>query len=700
MYRPGTAENQDFAESIPQRFEKIVREYPDRLAIKMGDRALTYDQLNKAANRIARAILEKCGQRSEPIALLIEHGIDVIAAIFGTLKAGKFYLALDPTFPEGRNSYMLEDSASGLIVTNSRNLDRARELNTNGLALLNVDEIDNRLSQDNLPISLAAEGPLSILYTSGSTGKPKGVLHTHRHSVRPHREFSIRPEDKLSLVHSVSFGSASMSLFSSLLSGASLFPFDVKSEGIQRMANWLTEEQITICHLPPALFRELMESISASDKFLTLRLIRLSGAPITHRDFELYKKHFSANTLLNINMGSTEAGGLFSAILDHAFNFPEEGTPLGHPRPGKKVLLLDDAGHEVGLNQVGEIAIKGNDLNFGYWRKPELTSSKFLPDPNGGGECIYRTGDLGRRLPDGFLIHMGRKDSMAKIRGYRVELGEVEKASLRHPQIKDASVVTWDREPGEKYLVAYLVARQNVALAVDDLRGFLRAKLPAYMIPSSFMFLPSLPLSNGKLDRTALPSPDNQRPAMSHPYALPQTAEEQKLVQLWEEVLDVRPIGIHDDFFDLGGHSLLASRLFIQIERVFGKQLPMATLFYAPTVEQLAGILSQDRWSAPWSLLVPIQPSGSKPPFFWVSGESSDAVLPRYLGKDQPLYALMHQCHDGKRARYTSLEDVALKCLNEIRSVQPTGPYYLGAPASAAWWPLRWLNSCANKDKQ
>jgi len=673
-----TFEQEYLEKSIPERFEKIVAKYPDGLALKMGDRSLTYDELNKTINRIARAILENRGQGSEPIALLFEHGIDVIAAIFGTLKAGKFYIALDPAFPPHRNAYMLNDSQARLIVTNSRSLPLAHGLATNGRALLNIDELDHRLPCNDLGFLVAPESPMRILYTSGSTGNPKGVVRTHLISADSALELGICPNDRLSLVHSLSFGSANVSLFSSLLNGASLFPFDLKSEGTHRLANWLSEEQITVCHLPPAVFRQLADSLSTPERLTTLRVISLSGAPITQQDFDLYKKRFPSTTLLNILMGATEAGRCFSATLDQNFNFPQGGTPLGYPLAGKRVFLVDDYGQEVGPNQIGEIGIKSRNISPGYLKLPELSSAKFLPDADGGDERIYLTGDLGRMLPDGFLIHLGRKDSMVKIRGYRVELCEVEKALLTHPQVKDAGVAAWDREPGEKYLVAYLVPGCDGTPAIDDLRGFLRAKLPDYMIPSSFMFLPSLPLSNGKLDRAGLPLPINQRPAMSHPYVSPQTAEEQKLVQVWEEVLEVRPIGIHDDFFDLGGHSLLASRLFIQVEKVFGKQLPMVTLVYARTIEQLAAVLQQDGWTPPHSLLVPIQPNGSKPPLFWASGESSDFLLPRYLGRDQPLYTLMHQCHDGKPVRYPRLEDLAANHLQEIRRVQPQGPYFLG----------------------
>jgi acyl carrier protein len=322
-------------------------------------------------------------------------------------------------------------------------------------------------------------------------------------------------------------------------------------------------------------------------------MIRLSGAPITRQDFDLYKQNFSPATLLRIGMGSTEAGRICSAVLDQTFCFPNEGTAAGYPCPDKKILLLNDNGQEVGPNEVGEIAVKGRGLALGYWQKPELTSTKFASDPSGKGDLVYLTGDLGRMLPDGFLIHLGRKDLMVKIRGYRVELGEIERVLLSHPKVKEVAVATWDRDSGEKCLVAYVVSRDDAKTTTSELYDFLRGKLPDYMMPSTFVFLRSLPLNNGKLDRAALPLPDHIRPQLPEPYVPPKSENEQKLVQIWEEVLDVRPIGTDDNFFDLGGHSLSATRVVSQVIKHFQLELPIEALFQSPTVAEMAVVINE-----------------------------------------------------------------------------------------------------------
>ena len=587
----------EIEKSVVARFEKVVQMYPDRIAVKIGDRELTYNGLNHIANRSARTILAMRGPESEPIALLFEHGIDVIAAIFGVLKAGKFYVALDLSLPPERVRYILEDSQASVVVTNNRNMAFAEKLTGRAHALLNIDEIDWTLSSDNPLQSISPNDVAAITYTSGSTGTPKGVVHTHRKLLDKFAAYTdikhVSFNDRVTHLLSHSFASAQGDLLVSLLNGATLFPFDMKFQGVHRFARFLKEEQITVCHLPVSLFRQLAESISTQEKISDLRLIYLSGAPITRVDFDLYRKTFSDRTVLEIGMGSTETGGVACAIVDHTFCFPEEGTPVGYPYPGKKILVLDENGHEVASNEIGEIAVKSRNLSLGYWRRPELTETKFGSDPGGGDERIYLTGDLGRLLPDGFLIHLGRKDFMVKIRGYRVDFAEIERALLAHPQVREAAVLARDRDPDEKKLVAYIVCRQQPALTVNELFEFLREKIPDYMMPSAFVFLDSLPLTNGKLDRKALPRSDGQRPDIEQAYVPAHSEVEQALVEIWQAVLAVRPIGIHDNFFHLGGHSLAATRVISLVIQKFQLELPIKALFESPTVAAMSTVILQ-----------------------------------------------------------------------------------------------------------
>jgi len=590
---------EEIEQSIPERFEKIVRLYPDRLAVKMGERALTYDQLNHLANQIARTILARRGEGSEPIAILLEHGIDVIAAMIGVVKAGKFYVTLDSNWPMTGIMRVLRDSGAHLILTTSQDRETlTQSINRQMVGLLLIDEVDDSArASKNLGIPIAPSDVSGIVYTSGTTGEPKGAIETHAyrlHVTRGHTNLvHVCAEDRLSLVHSVSYGSGLVQVFRSLLNGASLFPFDLKSRGMDQFTRWVNKEQISIAHLPTSAFRQLVDSPESKACLKSLRVIQLSGSSITKYDFELYREHFPASTFLAIHMGATGGGTICSCILDNTFSFPAEGTPIGFPVQDVGILLLDEQGKEVGVNQDGEIAVRSRFFGAGYWGQPERSRADFVPDLDGSQEPIYLTGDLGRRLPDGFLIHLGRKDFMVKIRGYRVEFAEIEMALLAHPQVKDAGVVAWDQESGEKYLIAYIVPRESNALSVNELRGFLREKVPDYMMPSSFMFLQSLPLTNGKLDRTALPRPGHKRPNLGQPSVPPHGEVETTLVQVWEEALNVRPIGIHDNFFDLGGHSLAAMRVISQVIKKFQLELPLQSLFQSPTVAEMAVVITE-----------------------------------------------------------------------------------------------------------
>ena len=369
-------------------------------------------------------------------------------------------------------------------------------------------------------------------------------------------------------------------------------------------------------------------------------------------------------------------------FIDKQMQVPKGAVPVGYVVPDTQVLLLDDDGQEVPPTEVGEIAVKSRYLSPGYWRKPELTREVFLPDPEGGDERIYRTGDLGRMERDGCLVHLERKDLQVKVRGHRVEVAEIEMALLDLENVKEATVVARTHEGSEQRLVAYLVPAIQPPPSVSAVRAALAKKLPNQMIPSAFVTLDAFPLTpNGKLDRRALPAPDQGRPELEIPFVRPRTLEEETLAGIWTDVLGIDRVGIHDDFMELGGDSLLAAAMLVQLEEALGKKLPLAIMFEASTVAQLAQVLRHDKWSAPQSL-IPIQPQGSKPPFFCVHGAGGHVLnykaLARHLGDDQPFYGLEAPGRDGEQHPLTEIEALAAHHIDEIRTVQPEGPYFLG----------------------
>ena len=412
---------EEIEQSISDRFEQQVNKYPDRLAIKAGSCELTYDELNKTSNRVARAILSLRGTSDEPVPLLMENGPTLISAILGVLKAGKFYATLDPQYPRQRLSYMLEDSQAGFFITDTQNLPLASSWAQEGLQPLNVDELDTALSTDNVRLSISPDAYASIFYTSGSTGQPKGVLQNQRsmlHQISNHtNNRQICKYDRLTLLSSCSYSASIKDIFGALLNGAALLPFDLRTEGVSHLANWLAEEEITIYRSVPSVFRHFASVLTAEGKFPKLRLIHLGGEAFYKKDLEKYRDCFSPPCIFVSNMGCTEMGPARDYFIDRQSQVTGSVVPAGYAVEGVEVQLLDSGGQQLGFDSVGEIAFRSRYLSPGYWRRPELTKAAFLPDPEGGDERVYRTGDLGHMSPDGCLIHLGRKDFQVKIRG-------------------------------------------------------------------------------------------------------------------------------------------------------------------------------------------------------------------------------------------------------------------------------------------
>ena len=597
-------EKEETEQSIPQRFEQQVSRYPDRLAVKTRNHQLTYAALNKVANRVARALLAQRGEGAESIALLLEHDASMIAAILGVLKAGKVYVPLDPSFPYARNAYILEDSQAGLIMTNNENRSLAESFSEKRHSLIDIDEIDATLSDENVDLSISADNLANIIYTSGSTGQPKGVVQNHRNALQVAMRYTnglrISAEDRLTLLQSYSVAGSVSNMLGALLNGASLFPFNVKEEGLIGLADLLIEEEITVYHSVPTVFRQFANTLTGREEFPGLRLVRLGGEPVYAEDVQLYKRYFPSDSIFVNSYGASEAASVLRYCVDKDTEISDAMVPVGYPLGDVEILLLDDDGAGVGSGHVGEIAIKSRHTSPGYWRRPDLTRAAFVTDPQDEGERIYRTGDLGYMQPDGCLVVTGRNDFRVKIRGFRIEVAEIELALRGLTEIKEAAVVAHEDQRGEKQLVAYVVPEPEQVPSISELRGFLNDKLPDHMVPSAFVVLDAMPLTpNGKLDRLALPAPSLARPELDTNFVAPRTPVEEALVGIWEEVLGLERVGIHDDFFELGGHSLLATRVVSRVRGALRAELPLRYLFETPTVATLAERIEEVQQSAP-----------------------------------------------------------------------------------------------------
>jgi len=461
------------------------------------------------------------------------------------------------------------------------------------LQVINVAELDSRLPTGNPAISISPDALTWITYTSGSTGEPKGVVQNHRNVLHlimtQTNDLHICSQDRLAMLMS-----AAGDMFLALLNGAAILPPNTKENRSGDLGNWLIQEKITIYSSVPSVFRNFVNSLRDDQTFPELRLIRLTGEAVYRTDVEIYRKRFSRNCILVNRLSSTEAPTFRQYFIDDSTSITDNVVPVGYAVTGNDVFLMRDDCQEAGISEVGEIAVKSRHLSPGYWRNPELTQAKFSSVPGEEEKRIFKTGDLGRMSPDGCMVYLGRKDFQVKIRGHRVELAEIERALLSLGQFRDVVVVSLEDHPGEQRLVAYLVPVRQTAVTASALRVSLSEKLPDYMIPSSFVVLDAMPLTpTGKVDRSALPAPSRTRPELNTIFVAPRTLFEKELAQVWAEILTLDQVGIHDNFFDLGGHSVAATRVVSRVIRTFQVEVPLQALFAAPTVAEMAAVVTQ-----------------------------------------------------------------------------------------------------------
>lgn len=671
-------------QTIHERFDKQVLRLPSQASIKSKDTDITYAVLNKTANRIARTIIAESGNKSGQIALLLGLNAAAISAIIGVLKSGKVYVPIDPSWPQDWSSLILDNSEATIILANHRTLKLAEELAHKKCRIINIDEIDSGVSEENPELRGSPDSPAYILYTSGSTGRPKGVVHTHRNLLQLIRNYTnnlgITSSDRLLLLHSLSFGASPMNLYGSLLNGATVYPYNVRDEGTPRLADWLTSEQITVCHFGPTLFRHFAGALTGDRKFPALRLINLGGEAVYARDIELFKNHFAMGCIFVNSLACTEVGTFAQYFIDHDSEVSGERIPAGHAFGDIEISLLDEHGDEAATGQVGEIVLKSGYLSPGYWRNPELTQKVFRIDPGKTGKRMFFTGDIGRVSPDGVLEHLGRKDFQVKIRGYRIEITEIEAVLRGMDGIKEAIVVGIDDHSGDKRLVAYVVVgREGEQPSVTALRAHLGQRLPEYMVPSQFIVLDALPLTqSGKVDRNSLRVDRTiNRPPLQETFLGPRSDIEKKMAEMWTKLLRVRGVGIDDNFFELGGDSVTAIELLSRIEKEFGKRFPPYALFQSPTIRQFSALVIDRDTSKAASCIVPMKPGGSRIPLFLLPSARESILMFRelikYLDPERPVYGI----ESSEDVLLKPIEETASHYVNEVCRALPSGPFLL-----------------------
>jgi len=708
---------------IHELFEAQVARSPNVIALTQENTTLTYQQLNSRANQLAHYLKDLGLQPDERVGICIERSPEAIVALLGVLKAGGAYVPLDPEYPRDRLAFMVSDAAISILIAQHKWLN---VLATDTTQIIEIDRDWDAIAQQpqtNLSRRAEPENLAYIIYTSGSTGTPKGVMIQHNSLVNftlaANLRYRITASDRILQFASINFDAAVEEIYPCLISGGCLVLRTESMLGsIQQFLQTCKDQKISLLDLPTAYWQQLVSALSADNASTskaslpsTLRLVIIGGERVSPASISAWQTCVGNYPPVINTYGPTEATVVATAYTIPATGEVPSSVPIGTALTNALTYVLDSHLQPVSVGIPGELYIGGISLARGYLNRPALTAERFIPNPftdgsNADAMRLYKTGDLVRYSADGTLTFLQRIDNQVKLRGFRIELSEIENALLKHPQVRSAVVSvrspsTEENTLAEKQLVAYFVP-YNTSTDTASLRNFLKEQLPSYMLPSAFVALSSIPLTlNGKVNRKALPEPNwNTVVEKKKDITTPKTLTEEMLASIWIDVLDIRvlagresQIDIHTNFFEIGGHSLAAVRLITQIRSVFQVELPLAALFEVGTIAKLAsdietqqqpGKRTQQTDPEGLSCIVPMRTGGNRLPMFLVGGGKHDnrslvrlTRLIYYLGSDRAVYGLRTQAADGLRAPYSSLEEMAADFIREIRIIQPHGPYQL-----------------------
>jgi amino acid adenylation domain-containing protein len=579
------------------RFHEMAQRFPSRPAIVDSRGTVDYASLAAAASRLAAA---KIAQVTRPVGILLDTGADAMVAMLAALRSGRPYLPMDPGYPPARLRYMFEDCDAATLFTSREHIDLVHELGISSSCVLYVEDAQAASEPPNAPIQEETD-PALVLYTSGSTGVPKGFTQTHRNILLDIMNYMdagrFCPADRFLLVSSISFADSLRTIYGALLNGACLYPYALRERGLLGLESWIADNDITVYRSVPTLFRQFLGARKSDIPFPSVRLVYLSGETVYRSDFDLFCQHFSDECILVNRLGTGEALTFRIYYMDKGTKLDGGLVPVGYPVIGKEVVLLDEDGKVVTQPGTGEIAICSSYVTPGYINNPDANSKAFIEPSPGSGPPLYRTGDIGRILADGCLVHLGRQDFQVKIRGARVEIGEIETIMLTHDAVRE-SVVGVAKDPqGDSILVAYITLVPGTDPSVSDLMNFAEERLPHYMVPSRFVILDRMPLTpSGKTDRKSLPPIDDNRPSIDAVLVLPRSDTEHMVAGLWSEVLGIETIGVHDRFLELGGNSLQAMQIIRRVVDATGTSLSMQeVLMKASTVAEMSAIIYANR---------------------------------------------------------------------------------------------------------
>lgn len=663
-----------FDKCYHQLFEEQVERTPDQVAVIFREQKLSYQELNVQANRIAHLLMENGVKPETIIGLMVDRSLEMVSGMLGILKSGGAYLPIDPVYPEERINYMLKDAQTPILLTLSHLRGLIPVEYEGKIFFLDcMDELD-RKDIANPVLSITQNNLAYVIYTSGSTGQPKGTLIEHMglsNLVQSYIEaLEIKSGDSSSLYSSFGFDAITLDIHPFLVVGGSvnIVPDEVRYS-IYGLKNWFKENGITTAFLPTALVEEIFKKFTPDE--LSLKTLVIGGSFLKYIPTGKWEV-----TLYNV-YGATE-----DSVLTTYFNISNNQDirpiPIGKPFNNYRVYILDTDGNPAPIGVAGELCLAGVGVARGYLNQPELTLEKFLEDPFVPGERMYKSGDVGKWLPDGNLEFLGRIDNQVKIRGFRIELNELETILLKHSAVKEAYVIDRLNQQNERYLAAYIVA--DGILSNEDLRNYLLQNLPYYFVPSVFVMMDKLPLNhNGKVDRKALPEPEMGD--LQIEYVAPRTSLEKKLAKIWTEVLNIDKIGINDDFFERGGHSLKGIQLMSRVFEECDVELPIMFLYENSTIKEMAEAL-ENRSSSKLRCVMRLRKGTTARNIYCVHPSSARPtgyqLLANLISSEYNVYGIQALGTEDKNLPLPkSVEEMAKYYISEIKAVQVEGPYSL-----------------------
>jgi len=663
---------------VHELFERQAARTPDACAVIFKDKYLSYSELNRYSNQLASRLIELNVSLDEPVGICAERSIETIVAVLAVLKAGGACLPLDPDYPKDRLAFMLKDGGVRLVLLDERFLGRIPETPAGTIQLDSL--LKDPGSTQNPRVAVSADNLAYVIYTSGSTGKPKGVEVTHRGIVRLLMgvDYVKLDETKALLqLSSLTFDGSIFDIWGPLLHGGRsvLYPGRIPSIGLLR--ELVRKHKITTAWLTTSLFNAIVDEDPGA--LATLEQILVGGEKLSVSHIRRAWDYLPGVQITNA-YGPTEATVFACAYRIPAKpNSDDSSIPIGIPISNTRAYILDENMTPVSVGVTGELYLGGPGVARGYRNRADLTAERFIPDPFGRDPCLYKTGDLARWRPDGNIDFLGRIDTQVKLRGFRIELSEIEEVARGHEVVRDAVAVVSRHANQEPFLSLFVLPKPDKQPSPDDVLRFLKDSLPDFMVPACCGVLDQWPLtSSGKIDRLALTALKAARPLIASP-EIARTSLEKKLVRIWEDLLDVRPIGIHENFMEIGGDSLLAVHLLAKIEDTLGARLPEAALWEATTIEKLAALISKKSSIRQMAYAIPVQPHGEQSPFFWVGAGQLLRPLSAALGPTQPFFSIGIEpaACDLLRPPYR-LEELASYLVATILEKCPRGPYCLG----------------------